>query len=216
MNKHFSVIAGAAALAIAGFVGGSALNGAEAQGAQKAPVILIVDRAQLIAQSKAGKTIPDQANSVKAKVEGELEAEAAKLKKDIDDFNKNQTLMSDEVRKQKGQELEVRRQVTLPQRAQIMEQVFGNAVQQAQAKILIESQPIMKEIVEKRSATILLDRSAVMYAAPETDITQEVLAALDKKMKSVDVQKVSLADVDKAIAEMAKAQAAARAEAQKN
>ena len=49
-----------------------------------------------------------------------------------------------------------------------------------------------------------------MFAAPETDITQEVLAALDKKMKSVDVEKISLADVDKAIQEMAKAQQAAQ------
>lgn len=210
MNKQFAVIAGAAALAVAGFVGGSAINGAEAQGAEKAPVILIVDRAQLIAQSKAGKTIPDQANSVKASVEKELAAEAAKLKKDIESFQKNASLMSEEVRQQKGQELEVRRQVSLPQRAQIMEQVFGNAIQQAQTKILLESQPIMKKIVEDRSATILLDRSAVMYAAPETDITQQVLAALDKKIKSVEVEKVSLADVDKAIAEMTAAQAAAQ------
>jgi len=210
MNKQFVVIAGAAVLAVAGFVGGSALNSAEAQGAQKAPVILIVDRAQLIAQSKAGKTIPDQANSVKASVEKELEAEAAKLKKDIENFQKNASLMSDEVRQKTGQDLEMRRQVSLPQRAQIMEQVFGNAIQQAQTKILIESQPIMKEIVEERSATILLDRSAVMYAAPETDITQQVLAALDKKMKSVDVEKVSLADVDKAIQEMTAAQAEAQ------
>ena len=213
MNKQITAIAGAVALAVAGFVGGSALNSAEAQGAQRAPVILIVDRAQLIAQSKAGQTIPGQVESVKSSVEKELEAEASKLRKDIENFQKNASLMSDEVRQKTGQELEMRRQVTLPQRAQIMEQVFSGAVQKAQADILVQSRPILKDIVEERGATVLLDRSAVMYAAPETDITQQVLAALDKKLKSVDVEKVSLADVDKAIEEMVKAQQAA---AQKN
>lgn len=209
MNKQFSAIAGAVALAAVSIIGASALNDAEAQGAQKAPVILIVDRAQLIAQSKAGKTIPAQAKTVKSSVESQLEAEAAKLKKDIESYQKNASLMSEEVRKQKEQELAIRQQYALPQRAQIMEQAFSAAVQNAQTKILVESQPILKDIVEKRGATILLDRSAVMYASPETDITQEVIAAIDKKLKSVEVQKISLAEIEKKLQEAQKKQQAA-------
>jgi len=209
MNKQFSAIAGAVALAAVSIIGASALNGAEAQGAQKAPVILIVDRAQLIAQSKAGKTIPAQAKTVKSSVESQLEAEAAKLKKDIESYQKNASLMSEEVRKQKEQELAIRQQYALPQRAQIMEQAFSAVVQNAQTKILVESQPILKDIVEKRGATILLDRSAVMYASPETDITQEVIAAIDKKLKSVEVQKISLAEIEKKLQEAQKKQQAA-------
>jgi hypothetical protein len=87
-----------------------------------------------------------------------------------------------------------------------MEQVFAGAVQNAQSKILQESQPIMKAILDKRGGTILLDRSAVMYAAPETDITQEVLAELNKKLKTVPVQKVTLADVKKKLQEAQAAQ----------
>ncbi len=90
-----------------------------------------------------------------------------------------------------------------------MEQAFTNAVQTAQAKILVESQPILKEIVDKRGATILLDRSAVMYFAPETDVTQEVIAALDKKITTVEVQKVSLAELEKQIKEAQAKQAQA-------
>ncbi|MAW80943.1 MAG: hypothetical protein CMI63_11950 [Parvularcula sp.] len=206
-NKLFAV-AGAIMLAVAGLAGGALVNGAEAQNNGKAPVILIVDRAKIVSQTKAGKTIPSQAEDVKKNVEKELEAEADKLKKDIESFQKNASLMSDEVRKQKEQELAGRYQYGLPQRVQIMEQAFSAAVQQAQAKILVESQPILKDIVEKRGATILLDRSAVMYAAPETDVTQEVIAALDKKMSTVEVEKVSLAEIEKQIQE-AQAKAAA-------
>lgn len=206
-NKLFAV-AGAIMLAVAGLAGGALVNGAEAQNNGKAPVILIVDRAKIVSQTKAGKTIPSQAEDVKKNVEKELEAEADKLKKDIESFQKNASLMSEEVRKQKEQELAGRYQYGLPQRVQIMEQAFSAAVQQAQGKILVESQPILKDIVEKRGATILLDRSAVMYAAPETDVTQEVIAALDKKFPSVEVEKVSLAEIEKQIQE-AQAKAAA-------
>ena len=207
MKKRVSAVLGATALVVAGFVGGSALNVAEAQRDGKPPVILIVDRAQLVSQSKAGKTIPGQAEEVRDSVAKELEAEAEKLKKDIENYQKNASLMSDEVRQQTEQELAIRQQVGLPQRAQIMEQAFTAAVQNAQAKVLVESQPILKEIVDKRGATILLDRAAVMYAAPETDITQEVIAQLDRKMSEVEVQKISLAEIEKRLQEAAQAQA---------
>ncbi len=201
MKKQIIAMTGAVALAAAGFIGGSFVNEAEAQSDGKAPVILIVNRAQVIAQSKAGKTIPDQAESLKGSVEKELEAEADKLKKEIESFQKNASLMSDEVRQKTEQDLAVRSQYGLPQRVQIMEQAFSGVVQRAQEQILIESQPILKEIVDRRGATVLLDRSAVMYAAPETDITQEVIAALDKKFPKVEVQKISLAEIEKRILE---------------
>lgn len=209
MRKQFSILAGAAAVAVTGFFAVSTINGAEAQSNGKPPVILVVDRAALISTSDAGKTIPDQAKAVQASVTKELEAEKAKLEKDIADFQKNASLMSDEVRAQKEQELTIRSQVGLPQKVQIMDQVFSNAVSAAQSKVLLEAQPILKDIVEKRGATILVDRSAVLYFSPETDVTQEVLSALNKKLKKVEVQKISLSDVEKKLKEAQEAQAKA-------
>ncbi|MBT8472108.1 MAG: OmpH family outer membrane protein [Marinicaulis sp.] len=209
MRNRFLAVAGIVALTVVGVVGAS-LNGAIAQGAQKPPVILVVSRDILVAQSKAGKTIPDQAEKVRDSVSKELEAEAKKLQDDIEKYQKNASLMSDEVRASTEKELAVRQQYGLPQRVQIMEQAFQMAVQNAQTKILIESQPILKDIVDKRGATVLLDRAAVMYASPDADITQEVLAELDKKMKDVEVQKISLSEIEKQLKEAQAEQAAAQ------
>jgi outer membrane protein len=209
MRKQFFAITGAIALTIAGAASVVVINSAEAQSAQKAPVILVISSAQVVSQSKAGKTIPEQAKKVEASVVKELEAEVNKLKKDIENYQKNASLMSDEVRQRTEQELQMRQQYGLPQRKKIVEQVFDVAIQNAQNKILIESQPIMKDIIEKRGATIVLDKSQVMYSSVETDITQEVIAALDKKMKTVEVEKVSLVEIEKKLQEMAKAQAEA-------
>ncbi|MFN3960271.1 MAG: OmpH family outer membrane protein [Parvularculaceae bacterium] len=204
--SRFLGLVGAAALVGAGVGAGALLSGAEAQSAAKPPVILIVDTQMLVAQSDAGKTIPTQATTIKSAIEKELQAEADKLKKDIENYQKGASLMSDEVRKKTEQDLAVRQQVALPQQAQIMEQVFAGAVQNAQTKILQESQPIMKAILDRRGATVLLDRQAVLYAAPETDITQEVMTELNKKLKTVAVQKVTLADVKKKLQEAQAAQ----------
>lgn len=201
MKNQFIAIAGAAALTLAGLGGFAAMNAAEAQGAQQAPVILVVNTEMVVSQSKAGKTIPEQAEAVRASVAKELEAETEKLKKDIENYQKNASLMSDEVRQKTEQELAVRQQYGLPQRAKIAEQAFRIAVQNAQAKILKESQPILEEIVKDRGATVLLDRSAVMYAAVETDVTQEVISKLDKKMDEVEVQKISLSEIENQLKE---------------
>ena len=209
MSLRIRMIAGAALLLVGGVAAGSIVTVAEAQQAAKAPVILIVDQSTILSQSDAGKTIPPQIQSIQGGIQKEFEAEAAKLKKDIENFEKGSSLMSEEVRQKTGQEIAMRQQVQLPQQAQIMEQVLSNVVQVAQSKILQESQPIMKSIIDKRGATLLLDRSAVMYAAPDSDITQEVLAELNKKMKTVEVQKVTLAEVKKKAAEAAAKQASA-------
>jgi len=211
MRAKLIGFAGAASLMIAGAAGFAAINGAVAQESAKPPVILTVDTEQVVSQSKAGMTIPDQAEEVRASVAKELEAEAEKLKADIEKYQKNASLMSDEVRQKTEQELTMRQQYALPQRAQIADKAFRLAIQNAQAKILVESQPILKEIVDNRGATVLLDRSAVLYAAVETDVTQEVIAALDKEMKSVEVQKISLAEIERQLREaQAKAQEAAK------
>lgn len=203
-SRTLSFAAGVLAVSAAAFAGGATLSQAEAQATAKAPVILIVDRARLISQSKAGQTIPDQAKAVQESVKKELEAEASKLQTDIEKYQKNASLMSEEVRKKTEQELAVRQQVALPQQAQIMEQAFVAAVQNAEGKVLVESRPILKDILESRGATILLDRSAVMFAAPETDITDAVITQLDKKLKSVEVEKISLAEITKRLEEAAK------------
>lgn len=185
--------AGLAALCVAG-IGAAAVTSATAQ-APKPAVILMVDRAALVSQSAAGKTIPGQANAIKTAIEKELQAEADKLKKDIENYQKNGQLMSEDVRAKTEKELAARQQVVLPQQAQIMEQAFSLAVQNAEAQVLNESRPILKTIVDKRGATLLVDRAVVMYGAPETDITAEVIAELDKKLKNVTVEKVTLAQV---------------------
>jgi outer membrane protein len=213
MKSKLIALAGAAAIGLSALAGSAAVTNASAQ-AGKAPVILIIDQQQIVSQSVAGKTIPGQAKSIEASVKAELQAEADKLKKDIENFKKNGSLMSEEVRVKTERELQARAQVGLPQQQQIMGQAFELAVQNAQGKILNEATPLIKAAVDKRGGTLLLDRSMVVYAAPEADITAEVIAELDKKMKTVAVERISLAEINRRLKEAA-AQQQAKAPAKK-
>jgi len=213
MKSKFIALAGAAAIALSALAGSAAVTSASAQ-AGKAPVILIIDQQLVVSQSLAGKTIPAQAKTIETNVKAELQAEADKLKKDIENFKKNGSLMSEEVRTKTERELQTRAQYGLPQQQQIMSQAFEMAVQNAQAKILNEATPLIKASVDKRGGTLLLDRSTVVYATPESDITAEVIAELDKKMKTVAVERISLAEITKKLKEAA-AQQQAKAPAKK-
>ena len=202
IKKTILAAFGVFTLSFASFATMSALTEAQAQKNGKAPLILVVHQAQLIAQSKAGKSMAEQAESLQDSIRSELTDERKKLDTDLEAYQKNRDLWSAEERQKKEQELQARAQVGLPQMGKVMEQAFLQAVGKAENNILTEAGPIMQKIVEDRGATILIDRSAIMYAAAETDITQEVISKLDKKLKpsfitSLSVPVVSAAMVGK-------------------
>ena len=204
MKKIIFAVLGVVTLSMVSIMTLSSFSQAEAQKNGKAPLILVVHQAQIIAQSKAGKSMTAQAETLQKSVGEELLGEKTKLEKDIESFQANSSLWSTEERNKKQQELAARTQVGLPQMGKVMEAAFVQAVRNAENEILKEASPIMQKIVEDRGATVLLDRSAIMYAAAETDITQEVIAKLDKKLKTVKVEQISLKELQRRAAEASK------------
>ncbi|MEM9421401.1 MAG: OmpH family outer membrane protein, partial [Pseudomonadota bacterium] len=77
-----------------------------------------------------------------------------------------------------------------------LEQIKKAELGQSRAKALVDLnkalQPVVKEILEKKKATVLLERSAVVFANDDMDITDEIVKALDKKVKTVNVEKIDL------------------------
>lgn len=204
MKRKFIGIVGAAALAVAGLGAGASFVTAAAQQGAKAPVILILDQGQVIAQSKAGQSMAEQLAKLQEAANTELTAEVEKLSKEAEDLKKQKELVAEDVWMQKAQQLAVK-QNNLPALREVKVRELSIAEQQALGKINEAMMPILKKIVEDRGATIMLDRSAVMYASVDTNITAEVIAELDKKLSSVKVEKVSLAELQRQAQEAQKA-----------
>lgn len=204
MSKFLS-IAMAGALVVGGAFAALAPIPASAQQSQKAPVILILNQSQVLAQSKAGQSMAPQLESLQEQANTELNAEVEKIVKESEDLQKQKGLMAEDVWTEKAQQLAVK-QNNLPVLREVKVRELSIAEQQAINKINEVMLPVLKEIVEDRGATVLLERSAVMYASTDADITQQVISELDKKLTSVKVEKVSLAELQRQAQEAQKNQ----------
>ena len=196
MKRKLIGIAGAAFLAVTGLAVGASVVSAQAQQSAKAPVILILDQAQVIAQSKAGMAMSTQLKALQDSANTELNAEVEKINKETEDLKKQKDLMAEDVWMEKAKQLSVK-QNNLPALREVKVRELSISEQQALGKINDAMMPILKKIVEDRGATVMLDRSAVMYASVDTNITAEVIAELDKVLSTVKVEKVSLADLQR-------------------
>lgn len=158
--------------------------------AQAAQVILVVDQQRIIETSSAGKNVAEQAKKMRDQMTKEVRGEAEKFQKAQQDFLKNREVMSPEQQQQKARELQ-QMQINLRgvqvQRARELQQSLSKATNE----IAVVLRPILEEIVEERNAALLVDRDDVMYVADEYNITDEVLARLDKKLKRVKLERIS-------------------------
>ena len=176
-----------------------------ASAAAKEPVILVIDQSRLIATSKAGKSIASQLETIGKSENTKLEAEITKVSKEGESLKAEQAKLSKEDFAKKAREFAIKQQRVACMR-EIKVRELQIAEQRAMGKISETLAPILKSMVEKKGATILLDRSAVMYVNPEADITDDVLKELDAKLATVKVNKVDLEAEVKA-AQAAQAQA---------
>lgn len=154
-------------------------------------VILFIDEAKLLATSKAGKSIGDQIKVLAAEAEAQVKAEGAKLDAEGKKLADAKDSLSKEDFGKRYQAL-----LVAAQQVERLGQIKQAEIAQSEAKALAELnnnlQPVVKQILEKKKATVLLERRAVAYADEKMDITDEIIKELDKKLKTVKVEKVDL------------------------
>ena len=196
MRTKFIALAGAAVLGVSAVIGAAAFNGAEAQATRSAPVILILDQARVIAASKAGQSVKPQLEKLQETANKELNDQVASLTKEAEDLQKQRELLSEEVWTQRAQQVAIK-QNNLPVLRDVKLKELSLSEQKAVGEISEAMRPILKKIVEANGATLMLERSAVMYYSEETDISAQVIAELDKKLKSVKVEKVDLQELQR-------------------
>ncbi|MCI5048653.1 MAG: OmpH family outer membrane protein [Aquisalinus sp.] len=188
ITKTFSVVALAAAGIFA--TGHGFFTSAIAQ-EEAAPVILIVDQARLLATSKAGKSVSEQMGALQTTANKELEETIGTIIAEAEELKAKQGSMDETVYLEEAKRLAVA-QNNIPMLREIKVRELQVAEQRALAEISEVMRPILKEIVDARGATLLLDRSAVMYASTTTDITEDVLEKLDGEISTVKVERIDL------------------------
>ncbi|WP_306253851.1 OmpH family outer membrane protein [Parvularcula sp. IMCC14364] len=158
---------------------------------EAAPVILIVDQSRLLATSKAGKSVTEQMQALQTTANKELEETIGMIIAEAEELKSKEGSMDESVYLAEAQRLAIA-QNNIPMLREIKVRELQAAEQKALGEISEIMRPILKEIVDSRGATLLLDRSAVMYASTDTDITEYVLGKLDEEITTVKVERIDL------------------------
>ena len=158
--------------------------------AQKSDV-LVMNQSKVIADSKAGQSIQAQLKTIGEAAQTQLQSEGQKLQTEGAQLKQTAESLSKEDLQKRVQALAVKEQGV-----QRLVQIRQAEVAQAEAAALSELsealEPVVRQIMKKRKAKMVLRRADVAVMDDAVDITDEVIKALDKQVTSVKVTKPDL------------------------
>ncbi len=164
------------------------LAGGAAQ-AQATGAILVLDENQVFTQSVAGASALSQLKTIGEQIAKELDTERKALTAERDAIARQRaTLTQDQLKVRLG---------ALDKRAQAFERLAESRGREMEAtrdnalKILNTNlQPVLEEVVRAKGALILLNTDHVIYSAKSLDVTAEVTAKLNARLKPFGVQRI--------------------------
>ena len=175
---------------LGGLVAAATLFAAPQALAQKAE-ILVMNQAEVIAKSKAGQSIQTQITALAQTASKELEAEGKKLQSEGQALQASKDSMKKDDLTKRVQQLQAQ-QAGAQRLGQIRQAEVSQAEAQALSQLAESLEPVVRDIMKKRKAKIVLRRTDVAVMDDAVDITDEVIKALDKKVTSITVTKPDL------------------------
>ncbi len=158
-----------------------------ARGPIPAPLIGVVDMAQIQEQASVMKSIKDQMQ----KEETGLRADFTKRQNDLrgaeQELQQQRTLLSADAfaERRRGFEAQVAESERfMAARKRQLDTAFADGMRQVDAALNV----ILKEIASERGLNIVIPRNAVMLADTGMDITDDVKRRLDTRLKSVAIK----------------------------
>ena len=167
----------------------SAWLGVSAPSAQTAPPaaptrVGFVDIQRVLARSAAGVAAREQLEKEKATMQKQVDTQRLELEKLRDELEKKGQLLSTEARREKQDLLE--RKVRDARR--LVDDLQGTLQKKEEAmlaKVLQDVSGLIQKVGKDRGFAIVLERqrSSVLYAAAEADLTDEIIRAYDDEPK---------------------------------
>jgi Skp family chaperone for outer membrane proteins len=168
-------------------------------GLAQAQTFLVMNEQRILRESAVGLHIATEMGRIGQEIEAELAPLSAQLAQENEALTAETSVLSEEALRQRP-DLITRLQ-TLQADAQRFELLRRQRAQEIQATeraamqpVLQALQAVLQEIVEERQATILIDRSQVVFAAESIDITDAAIARLNEVIPTTPVNRVRLPD----------------------
>lgn len=133
-----------------------------------------VDLQRALAETEDGRRAKSQLKSEFDKKQKELDERSENLKKEIEDLNKKRTLLPEQTRLQKEQELAAKmksvQEIYLRHQRDLAEKEA-----QATQPILERMQSILAKLAEDEGFLVIMDRNQLVFAKPELDLTNQLI-----------------------------------------
>jgi len=145
-----------------------------------------VDIQRVLARSAAGVAAREQLEKEKAAMQRQVDGQRAELEKLRDDLEKKGQLLSAEARKEKQDLLE--RKVRDARR--LVDDLQGTLQKKEEAmlaKVLQEVSGLIQKVGKDRGFSLVLERqrSSILYASADVDLTDDIIHAYDDETKKV-------------------------------
>jgi outer membrane protein len=162
--------------------------GATRSSAQNAPAapsrVGFVDIQRVLARSAAGMAAREQLEKEKAVMQKQVDGQRVELEKMRDELEKKGQLLSADARREKQDLLE--RKVRDARR--LVDDLQGTLQKKEEAmlgKVLQDVSGLVQKVGKEKGFTIVLERqrSSILYASADADLTDEVIRAFDDETK---------------------------------
>jgi len=157
---------------------------AAAQTAPAATKVGFVDIQRVLARSSAGVAAREQLEKEKAAMQRQVDGQRAELEKLRDEIEKKGQLLSADARREKQDQLE--RKVRDARRlVDDLQATLQKKEEALLAKVLQDVSGLIQKVSKDRGYSIVLERqrSSILYASPESDLTEDVIRAYDDETK---------------------------------
>lgn len=150
--------------------------------------VAVVDYQRLLKQSAAGRHVHRQIDNYRKSFQAEVKREEEALR-DVEEKLKRErdTLSASEFQKRKRNFEE--RVIALQRRAQDSMRALDRSFQESMSKLHNRVLPLVEDISGKQGYNVVIDRSKVVIVLKTRDLTDEVIAVLNKKIPKLKVPK---------------------------
>ena len=163
----------------------AAAQGQKAKGG--APVVAVVDVQLVLREATAAKAVRQTVETRRVAFEKELDKETQELRRAEEELRKQQPQLEPEALAERKRELE-RRFGELRRRTDERRGLLSQSYNAAMRQVRQEMARALAEIMNERRIDVSMSRTAVLIFDEKLDITQEVLARLNKRLPKVEVR----------------------------
>lgn len=170
-----ALLAGAAVAWPAAWSAGDAL-------AQTATRVAYIDVQRVLARSAAGVAAREQLEREKAAMQKDVDAKRGELERLREEIEKKGPLLSAEARREKQETLE-RKVRDLRRLADDYRLALERKEQGLLQKVLVDISGVVERVGRQKGFQLIVEKrgAAVLYGAPEADLTDEIIKAYDQQ-----------------------------------